>query len=114
MSRATTPRSGRRPAFPEIAGGLVAWMLRAPAVPLRVAGRHYRGPGSRVLVDWGRLVDCGATEAGNLVTEVLGEGERALLCVAQHLGALPEEEPSGHGHRGVVPATEPTTGPEAA
>ena len=35
-----------RAAFPEIAGGLVAWALRMPVVPLRVAGRHYRAPGS--------------------------------------------------------------------
>ena len=38
-----------RAAFPEIAGGLVAWALRMPVVPLRVAGRHYRGPGFRLI-----------------------------------------------------------------
>jgi pimeloyl-ACP methyl ester carboxylesterase len=50
----------QRAAFPEIAGGLVAWVLRMPVVPLRAAGRHYRGPGFRVLTNWCRLVDLGA------------------------------------------------------
>jgi pimeloyl-ACP methyl ester carboxylesterase len=40
-----------RAAFPEIAGGLVAWALRLPAVPLRMAGRHCRGPGFRLLTN---------------------------------------------------------------
>ena len=75
-----------RAAVPEIAGGLVAWALRIPAVPLRVAGRHYRGPGFRVLVDWCRLVDLGASETGNLVCDVLDEGERALLWSAHRVG----------------------------
>src|SRR6202034_3098195 len=72
----------QRAAFPEIAGGLVAWALRMPVVPLRAAGRHHRGPGSRVLVNWCRLVALGASETGNLVCEVLDEGERALLWFA--------------------------------
>lgn len=80
---------GHRPTFPEIAGSLVAWALRLPAVPVRVAGRHYRGPGFRVAVNWCRLVDVGASETGNLVTEVLDEKERLLLWVALQLGALP-------------------------
>ncbi len=81
-----------RPGFPEIAGGLVAWALRMPVVPLRAAGRHYRGPGFRVLADWCRLVDLGATETGNLVSEVLDEKERALLWIAHHVGALPRPD----------------------
>ena len=56
-----------RPAFPEIAGGLVAWALRMPAAPVCRAGRHYRGPGFRILENWCRLVDLGASETGNLV-----------------------------------------------
>ena len=80
-----------RSAFPEIAGGLVAWVLRMPAVPVRMAGRHYRGPGFRLLTNWCRLVDLGANETGNFVAEVLDESERALLWVAHRVGALPEE-----------------------
>ena len=80
-----------RSAFPEIAGGLVAWVLRMPAVPVRIAGRHYRGPGFRLLTNWCRLVDLGASETGNLVVEVLDESERARLWVAHRVGALPEE-----------------------
>jgi pimeloyl-ACP methyl ester carboxylesterase len=83
----------QRAAFPEIAGGLVAWVLRMPVVPLRAAGRHYRGPGFRVLTNWCRLVDLGASETGNVVCEVLDEGERALLWFAHRVGALP------HPHR---------------
>ena len=80
-----------RSAFPEIAGGLVAWVLRMPAVPVRMAGRHYRGPGFRLLTNWCRLVDLSANETGNFVAEVLDESERALLWVAHRVGALPEE-----------------------
>ena len=79
-----------RPSFPEIAGGLVAWFLRMPAVPVKLAGRHYRGPGFRILSNTCRLVDVGASETGNLVCEVLDEGERALLWFARHVGALPD------------------------
>jgi len=77
-----------RVAFPEIAGGLVAWALRMPVVPLRVAERHYRGPGFRLLTNWCRFVDLGASETGNLVCEFLDEGERALLWFAHRVGAL--------------------------
>jgi pimeloyl-ACP methyl ester carboxylesterase len=80
-----------RSAFPEIAGGLVAWLIRMPSVPVRMAGRHYRGPGFRVLVNLCRLVDFGASETGNLVTGVLDESERALLWIAHRVGALPDE-----------------------
>jgi pimeloyl-ACP methyl ester carboxylesterase len=82
-----------RAAFPEIAGGLVAWALRMPAVPICVVGRHYRGPGFRVLTNCCRLVDLGASETGNLVTEVLDESERALLWFAHRVGALHPEHP---------------------
>jgi pimeloyl-ACP methyl ester carboxylesterase len=78
-----------RAAFPEIAGGLVAWALRMPVVPLKVAGRHYRGPGFRVLTNWFRLIELGASETGNIVTEVLDESERALLWFAHRVGAVP-------------------------
>ena len=83
-----------RSALPEIAGGLVAWILRMPAVPVRMAGRHYRGPGFRLLTNWCRLVDLGANETGNLVAGVLDESERALLWVAHRVFPPPEEEAS--------------------
>jgi pimeloyl-ACP methyl ester carboxylesterase len=92
-----------RPGMPEIAGGLVAWVLRMPAVPVRMAGRHYRGPGFRILVNWCRLVDLGATETGNLVCEVLDEGERALLWIAHNIGALPRPEASANADNGGGP-----------
>ena len=82
----------QRSAFPEIAGGLVSWLLRLPAVPVRMAGRHYRGPGFRLLVNCCRLVDLGASQTGNLVAEVLDEKDAALLWVAHRVGAL-EEQP---------------------
>jgi len=68
-----------RASVPERAGGLVAWALRAPAVPVRMAGRHYRGPGWRVIVNACRLIDFGATQTGNAVYETLDEAERALF-----------------------------------
>ncbi len=91
-----------RAAFPEIAGGLVAWALRLPVVPFRAAGRRYRGPGFRVLTNWCRLVDLGASETGNLVCEVLDESERALLWFAHRVGAVP--------HHVAEAATEPDPG----
>ncbi len=84
----------QRAAFPEIAGGLVAWALRMPTVPLRMVGRHYRGPGFRLLVNWCRLVDVTASETGNLVSEALDETERVLLWMAHHVGALPNPNPN--------------------
>ena len=78
------------------------WFLRMPAVPVCLAGRHYRGPGFRVLVNWCRLVDLSASETGNLVCEVLDEGERALLWIALHVGALPDVWPA---HRRFGPST---------
>ena len=67
----------------------MAWALRIPAVPLRMVGRHYRGPGFRMLTNWCSFVDLGASETGNLVCEVLDEGERALLWFAHRVGAVP-------------------------
>ena len=78
----------QRAAVAEIVGGLLAWALRLPAAPICSAGRRYRGPGFRVLVNWCRLVDLGASETGNLVTEVLDESERALLWFAHRVGAV--------------------------
>jgi pimeloyl-ACP methyl ester carboxylesterase len=77
-----------RAAFPEIAGGLVSWVLRMPVVPIRAVGHHYRGPGFRILTNWCRLVDLGASETGNLVSEILDEGERALFWFAHRVGAV--------------------------
>jgi hypothetical protein len=48
-------------------------------------------------------VDLGASETGNIVTEVLDESERALLWVAHRIGALPENIPS-------APASAPDPG----
>ena len=105
-----------RAAFPEIAGGLVAWALRMPAVPICAAGRHYRGPGFRVLVNWCRLVDLGASETGNLVCEVLDEGERALLWFAHRVGAVsPPHDEDVHADPDADPDADVgggTTGPD--
>jgi pimeloyl-ACP methyl ester carboxylesterase len=67
-----------RSTLAEISGGLVAWCLRLPTVPLRAAGRHYNGPGFRVLVNGVRLVELGASETGNLVSVVLDESGRVM------------------------------------
>jgi pimeloyl-ACP methyl ester carboxylesterase len=75
-----------RTSVPERAGGLVAWALRAPAVPVRVAGRHYRGPGWRVMANACRLIDFGATQTGNAVCDTLDEAERALFWAVRRVG----------------------------
>ena len=72
--------------LPERVGGLVAWALRAPAVPVRMAGRHYRGPGWRVVANACRLIDFGATQAGNAVCDSLDEAERAVSWAARQFG----------------------------
>jgi pimeloyl-ACP methyl ester carboxylesterase len=66
----------------EVAGGLVAWSLRLPVAPLAAAGRHYRGPGFRVLVNVRRLVEATATGVGDLVRDGLDGGERAVARLA--------------------------------
>ena len=53
-----------------------------------MAGRHYRGPGFRLMTDWCRLVDFKASETGNLVTVVLDVNERVLGRLARLLGAV--------------------------
>jgi pimeloyl-ACP methyl ester carboxylesterase len=62
----------------EIAGGAVSWCLRLPVVPLRATGRHYRGPGFRVAVNATRLIEFGASQTGNLVTEALDHSGRVV------------------------------------
>jgi hypothetical protein len=71
----------------DISGGLVSWCLRLPVVPLRVAGRHYHGPGFRVLVNTVRLAEFGASETGNLVSEVLDESGRVVAWVVHRARA---------------------------
>jgi pimeloyl-ACP methyl ester carboxylesterase len=92
-----------RSTLAEISGGLVAWCLRLPALPLRAAGRHYDGPGFRVLVNATRLVELGASETGNLVSEVLDESGRILAWLVYHAG-------EGHPSRSTA-ATRTTGGP---
>jgi pimeloyl-ACP methyl ester carboxylesterase len=78
-----------RSSFAEVVGALVAWTLRLPAAPVERAGRRYRGPGFRLLVNTCRLVDFGASQTGNLITEALDESERILARFAHHVGAHP-------------------------
>jgi hypothetical protein len=93
-----------RSTLAEISGGLVAWCLRLPVVPLQAAGRRYHGPGFRVLIDATRLVELGASETGNLVSEVLDESGRILAWVVYHAR-------EGHPTRSRAPATGPPAGP---
>jgi pimeloyl-ACP methyl ester carboxylesterase len=87
-----------RSTLAEISGGLVAWCLRLPAVPLRAAGRHYDGPGFRVLLNATRLVELGASETGNLVSEMLDESGQILAWVVHHAR-------EGHPTRSAAAAT---------
>ncbi len=68
----------------ESAGGLVAWALRLPTLPVGVVARHYRGPGFRVLVDTRRLADLAANEAGSAMCEGLDAAGRAVSWLARH------------------------------
>ena len=93
-SRASTRTScGTGPPSPRSPAASLPGPCACPSSRLRVAGRHYRGPGFRVLTNWCRLVDLGASETGNLVTEVLDESERALRWFAHRVGAVPHHPP---------------------
>jgi pimeloyl-ACP methyl ester carboxylesterase len=73
----------------ETAGAVVSWCLRLPVVPVRAAGRHYRGPGFRVLVNATRLVEFGASQTGNLVADALDESGRAAAWLAHRVARGP-------------------------
>ena len=74
----------------ESTGGLVAWTLRLPTLPVGVVARHYRGPGFRVLVNLRHAADLGANEAGNAVREGLDTVGRAADWAVRRLAG-------GHG-----------------
>lgn len=76
-----------RPSLAESAGGLVAWALRLPTMPVGVVARHYRGPGFRVLVNVRHLADLSANQAGNAVREGLDAGGRAVARAEEYLAA---------------------------
>jgi pimeloyl-ACP methyl ester carboxylesterase len=73
------------PSVAEVAGGLVAWVLRIPTRPIGTLARHYRGPGFRVVVNARQAVDLTATETGNLVRDALDNAGGALTWVARRL-----------------------------
>ena len=79
----------RRPSAAEVVGAVVAWTVRFPTVPVKILGRHYRGPGYRVFIDSLRFVDLGATQTGNLVRDGLNEGDRVLTWIAHRIGGSP-------------------------
>jgi hypothetical protein len=90
-----------RSTLAEISGALVAWCLHLPAVPLRAAGGHYRGPGFRVLVNGVRLVEFGASETGNLVSAVLDETGRVVSwAVHRALAGEPTRSTAATGTAG--------------
>jgi hypothetical protein len=80
----------------EVAGAVVAWCLRLPVVPVRAAGRHYHGPGFRVMTNATRLVEFGAAQTGNLVTDALDSGGRAVAWLA-HRAATAPTAPTARG-----------------
>jgi hypothetical protein len=72
-----------------MAGAVVAWCLRLPVVPVRAAGRHYRGPGFRVMTNATRLVEFGAAQTGNLVADALDNSGRAVAWLAHRAVTAP-------------------------
>ena len=64
---------------------VVARTIRLPTVPVRLAGRRYRGPGYRLLIDAVRLVDFNASQTGSLVRGTLEETENALSWLEHRL-----------------------------
>jgi len=74
------------PTLAESAGGLVAWALRLPSLPVGVVARHYRGPGFRVLVNGRHAADVTANEVGNAVRESLTTVGRLAGRVLRSIG----------------------------
>jgi pimeloyl-ACP methyl ester carboxylesterase len=74
---------------PEIAGGAVSWFMRLPTVPVRLVGRHYRGPGFRLGTNAIRLVDFAAARAEGVVRDAFEEAEDVLAWVAHRVGGGP-------------------------
>jgi|GEM_PF-3189772 len=91
----------------ESAGGLAAWALRLPTMPVGVVARHYRGPGFRVLVNVRHLADVTANQAGNAVRGALDTGGRAVGWVERHLSV-----PLSGGRVADVPTRQPSTAPD--
>jgi pimeloyl-ACP methyl ester carboxylesterase len=77
--------AAERPSFADDVGGLVAWAVRMPMLPVDVVARRYHGPGHRVLTDACHLVDLGATQSGNAIREGLDAGGRALGRVGRRI-----------------------------
>ena len=75
----------------EMAGALVAWCLRLPVVPVRAVGRHYLGPGFRVMTNATRLVEFGAAQTGNFVADALEESGRAVAWLAHRVVTAPQD-----------------------
>jgi hypothetical protein len=69
----------------EIAGGLVAWIIRLPTEPIWIVLRRYRGPGYRALINTRRVVHLSASQTGNLVRDAVDEGEQMLLRMGRLL-----------------------------
>ncbi len=76
----------------ETTGAVVAWCLRLPVVPVRAVGRHYRGPGFRVMTNATRLVEFGAAQTGNFVSDALDESGRAVAWMAHRVARSPAVE----------------------
>jgi hypothetical protein len=73
----------------EMAGGALAWAMRLPTVPVRMVGRHYRGPGFRLAANMIRLVDFAAARTDEVVCDAFEEAEDLLAWVAHRVGGGP-------------------------
>jgi pimeloyl-ACP methyl ester carboxylesterase len=78
--------SAQQASLAESVGGLVAWALRLPTMPVGVVARHYRGPGFRILVNIRHLADVTANEAGNAVREGLDSGGQGVAWLEHRIG----------------------------
>jgi pimeloyl-ACP methyl ester carboxylesterase len=78
-----------RATVPEMAGGAASWAMRLPTVPVRLAGRHYRGPGFRLATNVIRLVDFAAARTEEVVRDTFEEAEDLLAWVARRVGGGP-------------------------
>ncbi len=76
----------QRSSVAETVGGVVAWIIRLPTVPVAGVGRRYRGPGFRLLVNARRLVDLAANETGNLVRDAVVTGESVVGWMVARCG----------------------------
>jgi len=106
--------TAQEPSLAESAGGLVAWALRLPTMPVGVMARHYRGPGFRLLVNTRHAADLAANAAGTAVQGGLDVAGRVVARVEHRFAGhrMVPTGPSASDHDAAGRRASPPAGPD--